>query len=765
MSDHRIPIQKWERWFIAFLFAFALALRLIYLFQIWDNPFFEHPRVDALFHDRLAQSIAAGNVLGSEVFFRAPLYPYVLGLVYAIFGHDYLIPRILQHLLGGCSILLVYLISRRIFDRPTAVVASLIAATYSMLIYFEGELLFESLLVFLCLLWFLTFLHAKESPTIGRWIVAGIVFGLICITRPTFLAMIPLILGYQLWVYWKTAERTKAARIMLALLAGCALPIVPVAVRNYVVGHDFVLIASQGGINFYIGNNPVADGFSSVLPGELGRSWESRDQEYVVEKALGRKPFPSEVSAFWYEKGLEYIKGQPLHSLELLIKKFYLFWNWFEIPNNQSFYTFRQYSSLLQLLPVGFWFVGPLGLLGMVMGWKEQRGRFIIAFVAAHCAVTILFFVSDRFRMPVVPFLCMFGAFALTSIFRRIRTGEQGWFVRNGALLIAFAFLVNSNLYQIGEANTARDQLSLGLVALKQNRYAEAIEHFKQSSVQGSLPNLNLNWGVAEWMMGKTADAAARFHQELSLYPGSYGAAANLSYLYLTTRQLDSSLYYARRAIARKPYMPSGYIFVAQAHQLQNNFTAAESTLNAGLKQCGESFLYGEYLLAAIHQARRQIDVAEAEYRAILSRLSQNEQTRYEPEFEFSEESVMGESWKRVRGKTLYALGHVSVSRGVLDSATFYFRAATLSAPDLADAWADLGVALMQSHKLSEADTAMHHALHLDSTNYAYWYNYGTLLGTMQRFAEARAAFQKTLGLNPDFAPAREELKLSEQQR
>jgi 4-amino-4-deoxy-L-arabinose transferase-like glycosyltransferase len=761
MNELKTPIQKWERWFIAFLFAFALGLRFVYLYQIRDNPFFEHPRVDALFHDRLAQSISAGNILGSEAFFRAPFYPYVLGLVYALFGHDYLIPRIFQHLLGACSVLLIYFLSRRIFDRVTAVVASLIAATYSMLIYFEGELLLESLLVFLFLLWFFTFYRARDRPKISRWIVAGFVFGLICITRPIFLALLPLLFAYQIWVCWKTDGRTKAVRIALALLVSCTLPILPVAVHNYVIGHDFVLIASQGGINFYIGNNPAADGYSSILPGELGRSWESRDQEYVVEKSFGRKPLPSEVSAFWYEKGLQYIRDEPIRSLGLLLRKFYFFWNWFEIPNNQSFYTFKQYSGLLQILPIDFRVVGPLGLLGMVICWKERRGRFLTVFMLLYCIVTILFFVCDRFRMPVVPLLCMLGAFATTSIVQNIKANRPQWLFRNVALLAVMAIFVNSNLYNVSAANTARDQLSLGLVAFNQGDYTNAIEHFKQGSTQGAYPNLNLDWGVAEWMLGKTTEAVMRFHQELFFYPSSYSAMANLSYLYLTTRQLDSCLHYANRATARKPYMPSGYICAAQAYQLRNSSTAAESTLQAGSTMCGENFLYGEYLLAGIHRGKGTIGIAESEYRSILRRLVREGQTRHEPEFEFSEEVVMGESRQRLKGKLLYALGHVFVSRGMLDSCTFYFRAATSTAPDLADPWADLGVALMQSHRLAEADTAMKHALRLDSLNYAYWYNYGTLLGTMRRFAEARGAFEKTLHLRPDFAPAHEKLDLT----
>jgi len=100
-------LTKWERWFLCLLILCSFLLRFIHLSEIRHTPFFDHPRLDALYHDIWAQSIASGNVVGDEVFFRAPLYPYFLGSIYALAGHNYLMPRIVQHLLGSIGIILV----------------------------------------------------------------------------------------------------------------------------------------------------------------------------------------------------------------------------------------------------------------------------------------------------------------------------------------------------------------------------------------------------------------------------------------------------------------------------------------------------------------------------------------------------------------------------------------------------------------------------------------------------------------------------------
>ena len=99
-SSH-MPLTRIERWLLLFLFLGSLGLRLCYLSGIQESAFFGHPRLDAQFHDKWAQSISSGNVVGNSVYFRAPLYAYLLGMTYAIFGHDYVVPRIIQYVLGS----------------------------------------------------------------------------------------------------------------------------------------------------------------------------------------------------------------------------------------------------------------------------------------------------------------------------------------------------------------------------------------------------------------------------------------------------------------------------------------------------------------------------------------------------------------------------------------------------------------------------------------------------------------------------------------
>jgi hypothetical protein len=85
MAKNAVKWQADTIWF-GVIFGCALVLRLIYLFQIESIPLFYHLAGDGRTYDEWGQRIAAGDWLGKEVFYQAPLYPYFLGLLQAIVG-------------------------------------------------------------------------------------------------------------------------------------------------------------------------------------------------------------------------------------------------------------------------------------------------------------------------------------------------------------------------------------------------------------------------------------------------------------------------------------------------------------------------------------------------------------------------------------------------------------------------------------------------------------------------------------------------------
>ena len=118
----------------------ALAIRLIHLWQIRPSPWFDVLMGDARGYDAWAQRIAGGEWLGTEVFYQAPLYPYCLGALYALFGRDLLIVRLVQALLGALAAVLLGRSAARLVSPRAGLIAGLGYALYAPAIFFDGLL-------------------------------------------------------------------------------------------------------------------------------------------------------------------------------------------------------------------------------------------------------------------------------------------------------------------------------------------------------------------------------------------------------------------------------------------------------------------------------------------------------------------------------------------------------------------------------------------------------------------------------------------------
>src|SRR5436190_17078244 len=133
------------RWIALAVFALAFAIRIVHILQIRSAPFFTLLMGDSRGYDEWARRIAGGEWIGTDVFYQAPLYPYLLGTSYAIAGRHLLLVRVLQALVGSASCVLLALATARFFARPGPVegkkaglVAGLMLALYAPAIFFDG---------------------------------------------------------------------------------------------------------------------------------------------------------------------------------------------------------------------------------------------------------------------------------------------------------------------------------------------------------------------------------------------------------------------------------------------------------------------------------------------------------------------------------------------------------------------------------------------------------------------------------------------------
>jgi len=573
----------------------AMALRVGYVMEIRHQPYFSAPETDAAYYDDWARDLAGGR-LGEVPFFRVPFYPLLLGACYRLFGGGYLLPRLLQAVFSSLTILLLAELARRLAGRRAGLLAAAVLALHGLSIYFSGELLLTTLVIALDLGFLLAFLAAEEGrPKLH--LLSGLLLGLSVITRPTVMLAAPL--GF-LWILVRNRRRgapvihgLKPAAAPAALFfLGVILPIIPVTLTNLLAGGEAVLLATQGGVNFHIGNNPEASGAHATLP-LVGPAWQREDARALAEQEMNRPLTAAEESSFYYRKGLAFVRSSPGRWLSLMLKKTALFWNRVETGSNRD-YAFAARDSLILRLtfPVGFALIGTFGLAGMI-GLLAERGRsrpdilFLALFTVIYMAGVVIFFVNARFRMPVVPLLILFGSVFILRTAPRLRRRP---FPRLAVVLLAAAALVTWWPLGVTADDPAFGHFSLGNAHLEQGSLPEARAAFTRAlEERPGYPQAHLNIGITWFRAGNLAAAAAAFGEELRFHPDSEKAMYNLGVVSRDTGNDADAIRWLRRALAVKPWFGEARTTLAALLVRQGTAEVNRGRLPAALALFGEA--------------------------------------------------------------------------------------------------------------------------------------------------------------------------------
>lgn len=521
-------LGRWAPWL---LLAASLAYRCVYFIQIRGNPFFDGPIMDEAYHDLWAREIAHGDWTARVPFFRAPLYPVLLGLVYRIFGADpppFAGIRAGQLLLGLATPFLVLRLARRLVPERPAVawIAAWIVALDGLLLYFEADLLLESLLAPVAVGSLLLMLRAGERPSPARWFVAGLAVGAFAITRPNVLAFTPILFAAALaWGDGTFTLRRLRPWCAVGVTAGVCFFVLPVAAINRFVGHDRTFIAWQGGINFFLGNNPEANGWSATAPGVIGTDWWGgyNDTIRVAEEAEGRTLKPAEISDYWSERGLEWWREHPRDAWIVTAKKIMFFLSGLEVSNNRDIPLFlRTFAPAglpgIALLPI----LLPLAAAGAVSFWRTGRTgpRLVVLWVVVYSLSIVAFFITARYRVPLRPVLAILAATGGWSLVSGMRHGDARAWATTAALAVGTAALWLNPWMREYRTSPGQFYQAVANIHHDKGRTGDALAwQLRALAADPECPEGNLNAGTLYMIQGRPAEAIPYFERERRLDP------------------------------------------------------------------------------------------------------------------------------------------------------------------------------------------------------------------------------------------------------
>lgn len=468
---------------------FGLALRALYFWgYAHDYPLYRSPLVDALIYDRWSQAIAGGDIWGRSegVFYRAPLYPYLVAAVRSVADRPMPGVMLLQGVLGLFLAGAAGVLGRRLGGGLAGLIAALLVVLYGPLLSAETKLLATTLGLGLHMASLLLLVRSAETPSMSRTLSAGVVLGLSVLVRPQWLLLALVWPAVAAWPAAVDRAAVKAgARRFVPYLLGVALVVLPVAVRNRVVGGDWVLVSSNGGMTFFQGNNEEnQSGLLTVVKRfELfGSATEQRALETrVAEKVAGRTLKPSETSKFFAGEAWHFILSRPADWVRLEAKKAYRFLTGYEYADNYSFYAEQERFAALRVAGLPFGVLLAAALLGCFVPIRDRATRRIVAVSAlAGILSCLLFFVSSRYRMEAVPAFAVLGGVGIARWPRLWQTSRSRALVGLGAAVVALA------LSFLPPGAPARSQesitwLQLGNALEQQDRPDEARPAYERS--------------------------------------------------------------------------------------------------------------------------------------------------------------------------------------------------------------------------------------------------------------------------------------------
>jgi tetratricopeptide (TPR) repeat protein len=584
------PLSRPTRGTIAFLLAILAAgavLRTSYLKDLKSDPLYLRPALDAELHDYWARALATGDWsvpphrndprIQTTPYFRPPGYPYVLALVHRVAGDDPVAPRSFQFGLGLAAAVLGFLLARRLAGPVAGLAAAAGLATSWTMIFFEGELLDATLLTALMLAALLMVLRTADRPSPWRALVAGGLLGALGLIRPNALALVPIAGVWLGWVVDRRRSRPHAVRSVLALTAGAFLALTPAALRNHAVSGEWVLVSANGGINFWIGNNPEADGVRAGVPDVLrltGQSgWTCFDYPLLIRglsREVGRPLGYAEGSRLWAARGREWIRAHPARFAGLTLTRAALFFGPREIGDRDVDLA-REASPTLRRLPGRFPIVLALAIValaGLVIDLRAARddpgrakharerldaGLLLGGCALGYAATFFVFFFNARYRVPVLAIAFVLGGGLFARLLDRAR--ERNWkglarvSIAAGGLaailsidVVSYPRAVDEWHYQRG--NAFRDA---GRFDDAMREYSEAL----RANPRSLLPRNDLALVLRD--SGRLAEALAEWNQALAIDPAAVEPRFNRAQLFAAEGRLDDAIPEYRRVIEELP--------------------------------------------------------------------------------------------------------------------------------------------------------------------------------------------------------------------
>ena len=610
----------------AALFAFALAVRGLYLAAFRATAVAHVPFMDEAFYRAEAWNLLRGAPLSSDAYFMTPLYPWFLSLVFRLVGDGPTAPYAIQLALGALSAPLTWWVGRGALRPALALAAAAALACFAPLVFFEALFLVEGL-VLLALLGALASAVAA-SPRTGFALLAGAFAGIAVLGRGSNLLILPVLAAWP-W-FDPRGTRRMALRRALATVLGCLLVLAPLALRNTVRSRAPVFLTANLGFNLWVGNGSQATGIFVRVPG-IDLEQDPLTVRYV-QRQVHKPVTASEASRFWLSRTRAWVRKHPGHTLQLFAWKLLLFWNRLSIPQVEGF------EAVAQDTPLGrapFWnsfaFL-PLALLASLTTlWSvlrrrraaspEARVRLLLTVWAWLYAASIaVFFVTDRYRVPLLPVLVILSGITVQDLLAGFAPERRRRLLTTLAGIALCFFITSPQLLGVDVRRMRRDMhVHAALREAEAKRFDAALRQFAAArALDPEDPEIRDGEARILSRAGRDSLAITAFQSVLREHPDDARVWYNLGNAYRRAGLDSTALSAYQRSLTLEPEREAAWNQLGEVYRTLGDTASAADCYRSALAIVPA---YEQALnnLAALRAYQGYASSAEAGFRAALA--------------------------------------------------------------------------------------------------------------------------------------------------
>jgi 4-amino-4-deoxy-L-arabinose transferase-like glycosyltransferase len=340
------------------------------------------------------------------LYFRAPGYP--VFLVAATLGRPDRIAaaKAANAVLGALAVFVLAAISLRIFRRRLLAIATgVAAAVHPGLVSLGRDVASEPLFLLLLLCAGFLLLAAADRPSSNLAAAAGVLTGCAALTRPSALALIPLLAAPLLDRRYPLRAR---AHLASSALLGLCIALAPWTLRNAVVFHEFVPVNDAAGSNFYQGNSDWTVRFYQLRSRDEYLAWSRAMfadlERRTAELTASGVTSPRERSRRFVAQAFAERSGDPGGWARLMLRKV---WDFVRPYPNPLFWPL---PVVVAIGAVGA-AISLLAIAGLAHAQRRGVRAFLLAFLGITLAAHVALIVVWRYRIPYWdPVLLLYAA-------------------------------------------------------------------------------------------------------------------------------------------------------------------------------------------------------------------------------------------------------------------------------------------------------------------------------------------------------------------